>query len=192
MKQAADTALAYEKRKRTPLFDKNTQDLFKLLNGNNYQKGAWVLHMLRSQLGDEAFFRGLRAYYNAHRHSTATSDDLRVALERASGRKLKQFFARWVYGSGHPIYELGWYSAEFAAAGSSLVISLKQLQPDQAFLDPVTIEVITGGVKKRLVIKPTGKLTLKSFPLKQAPSEVRFDPDENLLKEITVLKNQVS
>jgi aminopeptidase N len=184
MKQAAETAFAYEKRTRTPLYDRNTEDLFKLLNGNNYQKGAWVLHMLRSRLGDEVFFRGLRGYYSAHRNATASSEDLRAALEQASGKKLKDFFARWVYGSGHPIYELDWGTEEFAGAGASLVVKLNQKQPDQVFLDPVTIEVLSGTVKKRFVIQPTGKLTVKRFPFKQAPTEIKLDPDETLLKEV--------
>src|SRR5687767_8295960 len=186
MKQAAETYLAYWKRNPTPLFDRDTEDLFKLLNGNNYQKGAWVLHMLRSQLGDDAFFRGVRAYYNSHRDSTATSEDLRRALEKASGKKLRGFFGRWVYGKGHPQYELGWGSAEFARAGSSLVVTLKQTQPDAPFFDPVPIEVTTGGVKRRLIIQPTAKVTTRSFRLKQPPTDVRLDPDNTLLKEVVV------
>jgi aminopeptidase N len=106
MKEAAAKYFAFARTSRMPLFDSETEDLFKLLNANNYQKGAWVLHMLRRQLGDAAFFRGLRAYYLAHRNSTATTDDLRAALEKASGTNLKEFFARWVYAAGHPHYEL--------------------------------------------------------------------------------------
>ena len=60
LKRAADTAFDYEQKNRIPIHDRDTQDLFKLLNGNNYQKGAWVLHMLRSMLGDEAFFQGIQ------------------------------------------------------------------------------------------------------------------------------------
>jgi aminopeptidase N len=108
MKSAADKALSYEQGSRTPIHDTETEDLFKLLNPNNYQKGAWVLHMLRSELGDEKFFRGLRTYYNAHRNSTADTEDLREAFERASGQNLKEFFARWIYGAGHPEYRLSW------------------------------------------------------------------------------------
>src|SRR6267378_1296390 len=105
MKRAADEYIAYEKETRTPIHDTETEDLMKLLNANNYQKGSWVLHMLRSQLGDDAFFRGLRSYYLAHKESTANSEDLRAALEKSSGKDLKDFFARWVYGTGHPQYE---------------------------------------------------------------------------------------
>ena len=65
MKNAATNVFAYEKKKRTPIFDRDTENLFDLLNANNYQKGAWVLHMLRSSLGDEVFFRGIRNYYES-------------------------------------------------------------------------------------------------------------------------------
>src|SRR5206468_8546137 len=85
MKQAAETYFAYEKSTRTPIHDTDTEDLFKLLNANNYQKGAWILHMLRSQLGDDVFFRGIRAYYNAHRNATANTEDFRKALENSAG-----------------------------------------------------------------------------------------------------------
>ena len=65
--------------------------------------------MLRSNLGDEVFFRGIREYYESHKNSVASTEDLRAALEKASGKDLRAFFARWVYDSGHPQYELTWY-----------------------------------------------------------------------------------
>ena len=108
MRGASETALAYEKKNRIPIHDVDTEDLSELLNGNNYQKGAWVLHMLRSRLGNEAFFRGIRNYYQAHKNSTASTEDLRKALERTSGHRLETFFRRWVYESGHPHYEVRW------------------------------------------------------------------------------------
>ncbi|HMJ25395.1 MAG TPA: M1 family metallopeptidase, partial [Pyrinomonadaceae bacterium] len=67
MRDAAARYFAFEKQRNAPIHDTETQDLMKLLNPNNYEKGAWVLHMLRERIGDEAFFKGLRDYYNAHR-----------------------------------------------------------------------------------------------------------------------------
>jgi aminopeptidase N len=80
LRKDAQKIFAYEKKKSTPLFDTDTEILLELLNPNNYEKGSWVLHMLRSRLGDDAFFSGIRDYYEAHKHSTATSEDLRRAL----------------------------------------------------------------------------------------------------------------
>src|SRR5258707_9496375 len=96
MGDAATRYFAYEKQHNTPIHDTETQDLMKLLNPNNYEKGAWVLLMLREHIGDEAFFKGLRDYYNSHRGANATTEDFRKALERSSGTNLREFFARWV------------------------------------------------------------------------------------------------
>jgi aminopeptidase N len=199
LKRSALTYFQYEKQTRTPIHDTETAKLFDLLNANNYQKGAWVLHMLRSRLGDDAFFRGLKLYYNAHKDATANTEDLRAALEKASGKDLKPFFARWVYGSGHPRYELSWEISKPSAASGKLTITLEQTQPGEAFLDPVPIEVINSAdgsgktnTKRRLWIQPTGKITTAQFPFSktEVPTSIQVDPDETLLKEavVTVLK----
>ena len=182
MRDAAARYFTYEKKRNAPIHDTETQDLMKLLNENNYEKGAWVLHMLRKRVGDEAFFKGLRNYYNAHRDSNATTEDLRNALEQSSGKNLKEFFARWVYGSGHPRYQLDWGSTK-RRAGASFVVTLKQIQDGEAFLDPVPIEFIVNGKKQRQTIFPKGKLTTVSIRLDANPSSVQIDPDETLLKE---------
>ena len=67
-----------------------------------YDKGAWVLHMLRGILGDEAFFAGARAFLEGHRFAKAGTEDLREALEKASGRDLRPYFERWIYDTGLP------------------------------------------------------------------------------------------
>jgi hypothetical protein len=68
-----------------------------------YDKGAWVLHMLRGLLGDEAFFAGARAFLEGHRYAKAGTEDLRAALEEASGRDLGPYFERWIYDTGLPV-----------------------------------------------------------------------------------------
>ncbi len=189
MKSAADAYFAFAKQRRIPLHDTETEDLFKLLNGNNYQKGAWVLHMLRSQLGDDAFWRGLRAYYAKHKNSTATSEDLRTALEQASGANLQPFFASWIYGAGHPSYELTWY---WSAERRSLRVSLKQTQAVGAFPNWLPVEISTSAGKQRLVLKPRTKETIEEFRLDQAPMSIEVDPDETVLKELIVRQLEVS
>ena len=83
-----------------PVIDTTQTDLMELLNTNSYQKGGWTLHMLRALVGDSAFFRGLRSYYLANRHSTALTDDLRRAVEGSSGRSLGWFFDQWLRRPG--------------------------------------------------------------------------------------------
>jgi aminopeptidase N len=188
MRNAAARYFAFEKQRNAPIHDTETQDLMKLLNPNNYEKGAWVLHMLRERIGDEAFFKGLRDYYNAHRDANATTEDLRGALEKSSGKNLKQFFARWIYGAGHPIYQVGWGSME-RRAGASLIVELKQLQDGEAFLDPVPIEFTVNGQKTIETIYPKTKSTRVSIRLKANPTSVEIDPNGTLLKEV-VSSNQ--
>jgi len=184
MSNAATTVFEYEKQKRVPIFDRDTENLMELLNANNYQKGAWVLHMLRSNLGDDVFFRGIRAYYESHKNSVASTDDLRAALEQASGQDLRAFFVRWVYDSGHPQYELKWYWL----GKRELRVVLSQKQPGNAFADPVHIVVTTAKGKRDIVLKPTGKLFIERIPLRDQPVQIEFDPDNRLLDESTVTR----
>jgi len=179
MRDNAKTYFAFEKARSIPIHDTETEKLFDLLNANNYQKGAWVLHSLRGMLGDKAFFDGLRLYYKGHQSGTATSDDLKRALEKASGKTLDEFFDRWVYKSGHPVYKVSWSQV----SASTIKIELQQTQTDDAFLTPVTLEIVTAKGKQRVQLAPTGKdsfLNVKS----PTPQKIIIDPDEFILKEI--------
>ena len=185
MKNEADTYFNYEKNTRTPIHDTNTEDLFKLLNPNNYQKGAWVLHTLRAELGDAQFFSGIRIYYDAHKNATATSEDLRAAFEKASGRDLKDFFARWIYGAGHPSYELSW---QWNEKTNKVKMMLKQLQPEPAFPNAVPVDILTVNGKRRFVLKPTGRQTIDEVKLDVAPTGIIIDPENTILKDARVIQ----
>lgn len=78
---------------------KNESRVFRALV---YNKGAAVLHMLRRLIGDEAFMTGLRTFYADHRYRKAGTDDLRLAMEKASGRPLERYFERWVLDAELP------------------------------------------------------------------------------------------
>jgi aminopeptidase N len=179
MRANAISYLAYEKTRRAPIHDTKTESLFGLLNPNNYEKGAWVLHMLRGIVGDKAFFAGLKNYYNRHKDSVASTEDLRVALEKASGRDLKHFFDRWIYKAGHPVYQIRWRSL-----GRGMIeLTLDQKQDDEAFLQPVTVEIKTKTGVRRVVIMPKDKTT--SISVRSAdPTAIVVDPGEAILKEV--------
>jgi aminopeptidase N len=186
MRRAATSYFAYEKERRAPIYDPDTEDLMKLLNGNNYQKGAWVLHMLRGLMGDDAFFRGIRAYYHEHEHKTASTEDLRAALESASAMSLKEFFGRWVYASGHPRYEATWSWQQPGGKRATLKIHLRQTQEDEPFLTPLPVEIVTKKGVQHVTLRPNARETSLFVPLSTKPSDVRIDPDETILKEIVV------
>lgn len=184
MRNQAANYLAYQKQRSAPLHDTETQDLMKLLNPNNYEKGAWVLHMLRKRLGDEAFFRGLRNFYNAHREANATSEDLRAALEKSSGTNLRTFFARWIYGSGHPVYEWSSQATEMRNGSNSVTIVLKQTQPGAPFSDPVPVIVTSEGKTTSLTLSPRGKVATATVRTGKVPLSIQIDPEGTLLKEV--------
>lgn len=98
-------------------------DLYGLLNTNSYPKGAWILHMLRSMLGDEAFFRGIREYYSAHAEGSAGTEDVRRAMEAAADDDLGWFFEQWTYSPGFPRLDVSTRVAD----GATLV-TIEQVQ----------------------------------------------------------------
>jgi aminopeptidase N len=184
MNDAAQRYFRYEKQRNAAIHDTQTQDLMKLLNENNYEKGAWVLHMLRMRLGDDAFFRGVRDYYNQHREGNATTEDLRAALERTSKTNLREFFARWVYGSGHPVYEWSSQTAEQKNGTNLVTIVIKQTQAGAPFLDPIPVTIMSEGKTTRVTLQPKGKLATAQVRVGKVPLDIKIDPDDTILKEL--------
>ena len=62
-----------------------------------YDKGAYVIHLLREELGEDAFWAGIRLYTTRHWEQSITTPDFERAMAEAAGRGLTEFFARWVY-----------------------------------------------------------------------------------------------
>lgn len=167
------------------IVDSTTNNLFDLLNANNYQKGAWVLHMLRGLLGDEVFFRGVRDYYARHVHGAAATEDVRAAFERVSGRDLEGFFRQWVYSPGYPDLGVGW-----RIDGEELVVDVSQRQSADwpVFTAMAEIEVRRrGGTTFRLPIEISGRSQTLRFGGMSDVVDVAFDPDGWLLKDVEVV-----
>ncbi len=152
-----------------------TRDYGDLLHTGNYQKGAWVLHMLRREIGDPAFFDGVRAYYAAFRDGDAWTADLERVMEEASGKDLGWFFAQWVTRPGHPLL-----AVSVEPAGDSTRITVRQVQPGEPWR--LTVELgLPGGRRERLELpgREAGIL-VKGSP---TPADVTLDPDGWLLYE---------
>ena len=158
-------------------------DLFALLNQNSYQKGAWVLHMLRARIGDDAFFAGIRDYYAANTHGNALSADLQAAFERSSGEDLDGFFGQWVYSPGHPILRA---SHRYDGARDVLRITVEQVQEASwpVFVTPLQIDVVTTAGTMRGTVQLTERVTTVELPLEHAPTALRLDPDGWLLHAV--------
>lgn len=77
-----NTVITFSKKYNEPIVDKTVTDYLQLLNANSYQKGGWVLHMLRRQIGDTAFLRGIRNYYAQYAGKNAVTEDLQLVMEK--------------------------------------------------------------------------------------------------------------
>ena len=89
-------------RYRRPIVCQDYEAPIDIFDRHLYEKGACVLHMLRRELGDTLFFRGVRLYLTRHQRGVVETRDLMRALEEVSGRSLERFFEQWVYRPGHP------------------------------------------------------------------------------------------
>lgn len=171
---------------RRPVIDTAQTNYLALLNANSYQKGGFVLYMLHRQLGDSAFFRGLRSYYVHHRNGNALSDDLRAELELTSGHPLGQFFDQWLRRPGVAEPSIGW---AFNAADSTISLSVIQESPRGPYELPLTVVVTerTGEQRRLEVMVPAQPRASIALPgrFSNRPATVAFDPDHLLLARIT-------
>ncbi|MDX1494669.1 MAG: M1 family metallopeptidase, partial [Longimicrobiales bacterium] len=180
--EASRQAVVSSEASRRPIYDPSETDLFALLNSNNYPKGAWVLHMLRGIVGDEAFFAGIRDYYREHLHSVADTEDFQNVMERASGQELDWFFSQWVYRPGFPSFDLDWRYLEEEAA---LEVTVRQVQPPEwpTFRIPTEVAVVgAGGASHHSVELLLREETIRIEGVQEAPTSVVLDPDGWVLK----------
>jgi len=169
-----------------PVIDTVTTDLLELLNRNSYEKGAFVLHMLRTDLGDNSFFAGIRDYYIRHKHGTALTADLQSSLEKVSGRSLGGFFEQWLRRPGYPELEITWSDS----ALTSLSIAITQSGRYGLFEFPLRLSLVDpdGNVRRVEVGVPAQLETKIVLPVSGSVERIDADPDVELLARITVKK----
>jgi aminopeptidase N len=149
-----------------------------LLNANSYQKGAWILHMLRREVGDEIFFSGLKSYYKLYRDSNATTEDLQHVFEELSGKKLSHFFKQWLYIPGHP-------KLTYSITNSTkrVIIDIKQKQK-KAFKFPLDVKLIfESGGSEVITIHVSKKKGSYPIDITLPIKSIELDPDVRLLWE---------
>jgi aminopeptidase N len=154
--------------------------------GLTYQKGAWILHMLRNLVGDANFQKGIQLYYAKYFNANATTDQFRDEMERASGKNLETFFKQWLYQPINPIINASW---SFDAKQRKLILKLEQVQNSDMLFDlPVEINYYTKGnaSPKTIKVQLNKKEQLFSFPSNSAPEKIVLDPNNKLLSIINI------
>ncbi len=90
----------YAKTPEYRVVHRNLSDVTQVTTAMTYEKGSWTLHMLRQVMGDDRCGAGIRDYYARHQNVSASTNDFRLAMKRASGRDLSAFFQQWLYRGG--------------------------------------------------------------------------------------------
>jgi aminopeptidase N len=141
-----------------------------------YQKGAWVLHLLRGEIGTEKFWAGIREYYRRYRDGSASTADFRRVMEEISGRDLGWFFEQWVYRAGSPAVDGTW---RYDAAARQVLIDLAQTQPGEAYRMPLEV-AIDGQIRKIGIAQKRQSFALRAD---HEPAKVELDPDTWMLMQ---------
>lgn len=172
-----------------PIVWRNYVDPDEQFDGRAYPKGAWVLHMMRRQLGDELFWKVINTYCTRHRHQSVETIDLRRAVEDVTGRSFGRFFHDWTERPGSPevTVTFEWQPDDMLAR-----IEVRQQQKEDAFAFPLTVEFRfdEGDAPYRFTREVTEKREKFYVSLKRRPSMVRIDPEQAVLMTLKEKKSR--
>lgn len=149
----------------------------------SYNKGSWVLHMLRHVVGDATFFDIFRQYHATWAYQSATTEDFRDVCESVSGLDLGDFFQQWVYGEYYPLYRSS-FTAVPAGGGWDVTVTLEQVQSWQLFHMPVDVTIATASGDVTFVVDDSGASQQFVLHVTGAPTGVTIDKDNWILKGV--------
>jgi aminopeptidase N len=175
----------YAKNPDYRLVHDNLKDMSKVTSSQTYQKGSWVLHMLRGVVGTDVFWSGIRTYYKKYFNKNATTNDFRMVMEEASGMDLEWFFHQWLYQGGTLKYAGGW---QYNREKGELVININQMQNDGSlFKMPLAVGIYFEGDIKPQIEQVLVDKSANTFNVKVAnePIKIVLDPNHWLLMEST-------
>ncbi|MBK7465412.1 MAG: T9SS type A sorting domain-containing protein [Saprospiraceae bacterium] len=175
----------------------DTTSVGRIFNGRlSYDKGSYLLHMLRWKLGDDAFFRGVRSYLHETQFNFAHTHQLQANLEQASGQNLDEYFKDWFTGHGYPSYQLNWNQNN----SNQLYVQLNQTTSDAsvAFFE-MPVPVLFSGEGRDTLVRFDHLFSGESFtvPLDFKITSVKFDPDlwllsaNNTVNQVTSVHDQL-
>ena len=164
--------------KAKSLVNFNYKNIKEVFSGVTYQKGGRILNMLRNYLGNAAFYKGLHIYLIRNAFKSAESQQLRLAMEEASGLDLNWFFNQWYYRAGHPVLNITY---KWDEAAKMQTVYLQQTQDGNAFILPVPIDIYTNGAKERHQTWMYDKADTLTFKLLSKPDLVNVNADKVLV-----------
>ena len=187
---ATQTYLAEARRYKRPIVTNIYPNPDAMFDSHAYPKGGTVLHTLRRNLGDKAFFAGINLYLTRNAHKPVDTGDLIAAMSGASGKDLKPFFDQWVYKPGHPVLNYSW---DYDTAHKEVLLTVQQQQDTSDGTPLYTIVnaqagMVIGGKMVRVPAPLSGQVEqIFHLPAATRPETVLFDPDHDFLREIPKL-----
>jgi aminopeptidase N len=173
--------ISYYKKNQSPILDLQITDPQKVLSPNAYQKGGWVLHMLRQKLGNAVFWQGIREYYAKFAGKNALSKDFQIEMERVSGVDLTSFFHQNLDLAGHPNLQVEW---AFDSTTNTINVRVEQMQKQAVFQFPLDLGLsYSDGQSKTETVEVRQALEVFNFKVKEIPKRLTLDPQTRLLFE---------
>lgn len=176
MRADRETVQEWVNANKRPVVD-STKNYMRLLNANSYQKGGWILHMLRRELGDSIFHTAVRSYYARYAGRNADSDDFRAVVEEISGKQLGYFFNQWLHRN---------YNPELQIQLTGNLLQVRQTHQGLPFRFPLKLnfiyeqETITRIVD---ISQVEHSFNLGNF---RKPLRIEADPDASVLAGIAI------
>jgi aminopeptidase N len=174
------------------LYVDDTTNTVSIFNSTVYEKGAWVVHMLRHVVGDSMFFHSLKTYLTDARvsYGAARSEDLQTIMEEESGMDLAPFFDQWVYQPSYPNYQYAWSVTQ---SGNKWLTNLliRQTQTHHTYTMPIDITLQgTSWDSTVVVLNDTSE---QRFYIESSvePTNVLFDKDQWILKSAQLIVDSV-
>ncbi|HET8735156.1 MAG TPA: M1 family metallopeptidase [Pricia sp.] len=170
--------IEYYQKNPSPIIDPSITDPMKVLSVNTYQKGGWVLNMLRHKLGDGVFWDGIRTYYKRFQNANVMTVDFSKVMEAVSGEDLKPFFQQWLYTKGHPQIKWDW-----KYGNGRLRININQVQDHHIFHFPLEIGIVKEGKLEITTVQVVEKSEKFEISIPTEPDALVLDPGLWLLFE---------
>ena len=177
--------LLRDRPEHKPIVTRSYDNAWEQFDHRTYQKGAWVLHILRTELGEEMFRRCVKTYLERHALSSVVTEDLRSVIEELTGRSYDRFFDQWIYHGRHPDLKVGYnWSEKDKLAKISVEQTHEVTEKVMIFHFRTKVRFMIGDDRIDREIVVDSKQHDFYFRLPDEPNVVRFDPDYGLLADI--------
>ena len=172
----------YKTDKESSIVHDNLKDMKDVLTYSlQYQKGAWVLHMLRNYIGEDNFREGIRTYYKKYYNSNTTTEEFKKEMEFVSGMDLDFFFDQWLYNGGNIILDGGW---SYDERKRRVEVNINQVQ-DDGYIFKMPLELGIYYEDENLFKLETVKLEKEKgrfyIATDTKPKNIKIDPFTKLL-----------